>query len=205
MILTPYQKDGLTELVNISFSRAVASLAELTGHRIGLTVPQVDVYPIGELGHALSGYVVGEVTTVHQLFSGKVSGDAFMILDYNGSILLSDLLTEQSRNTDKLNASDREVLTEVGNILLNACLGTMGNVLKVHISFSVPKIHLDSLDSLIKSLIIGKDELRYAIVVTMMFNIHESSIQGYLMIVLGVTSLDYLLETIEKSDSVEVV
>ena len=49
MILTPYQKDGLTELVNISFSRAAASLAELTGQRIGLSVPQVDVYPIGEL------------------------------------------------------------------------------------------------------------------------------------------------------------
>lgn len=204
MILTPYQKDGLTELVNISFSRAVASLAELTGHRIELTVPQVEVYPISDLGQALSGYIKGEVTTVHQLFSGRVSGDAFMILDYNGSILLSNLLTEQTRNVDKLDASDREALTEVGNILLNACLGTLGNILKVHISFSVPKIHLDSLESLIKSLIIGKDELRYAIVVTMMFKIKESSIQGYLMIVLGVSSLDYLLETIEKSDSVEV-
>ncbi len=203
MILTPYQKDGLAELVNISFSRAVASLAELTGHRIELTVPKVDVYPIKELNSALSEYIIGEVTTVHQLFSGKVSGDAFMILDYNGSVLLSDLLTEKTHKKDKLDASDREVLTEVGNILLNACLGTLGNVLKVHISFAVPRIHLDSLESLIKTLIIGRDELRYAIVVTMMFKIQDSSINGYLMIVLGVTSLDYLLETIEKSDSVE--
>ena len=49
MILTPFQKDGLAELVNISFSRAAASLAELTGHRIELMVPQVDVFPIKDL------------------------------------------------------------------------------------------------------------------------------------------------------------
>ncbi len=203
MILTPYQKDALTELVNISFSRAASSLAELTGHRIELTVPQVEIYPINELNRVLSNYVNGEVATVHQFFDGKVSGDAFMILDYNGSVMLSNLLTERQKNTGKLDASDREVLTETGNILLNACLGTLGNVLKIHITFTVPMMNLDSLDSLIKTIIIGRDELRYAIVVTMMFSVQDASVQGYLMIVLGVTSLDYLLQIIEKTDSVE--
>lgn len=203
MILTAFQKDSLTELINISFSRAAASLAELTGHRVGLTVPRVEVCPIGELKDALSSHIQGEVTTVHQLFTGKVSGDALMILDYSGSVLLTSLLSERAARLDRLDASDREVLTEVGNIILNACLGTLGNILKVHISFSVPKIHLDSLGPLVKTLVIGKDELRYAIVVTMMFDVQESAVQGYLMIVLGVTSLDYLLQAIEETDSVE--
>ncbi len=203
MILTSFQKDALTELVNISFSRAASSLAELTGHRIELTVPHVEVYPITDLNNVLSTYINGEVATVHQFFQGKISGDAFMILDYNGSVMLSDLLTERQKSTGKLDASDREVLTETGNILLNACLGTLGNVLKINITFTVPKMHLDSLDSFIKTIIIGRDELRYAIVVTMMFGVQDSSVQGYLMVVLGVTSLDYLLQIIEKTDSVE--
>ena len=33
-------------------------------------------------------------------------------------------------NALSIDASAREVITEVGNILLNACLGTFGNLLK---------------------------------------------------------------------------
>jgi len=37
--LTDDQKDAVTELVNIAFSRTAAALSELTGNRVELTVP----------------------------------------------------------------------------------------------------------------------------------------------------------------------
>ena len=41
--------------------------------------------------------------------------------------------------TPNLDASGREVITEVGNIVLNACLGVFGNLLKVQVTFAVPR------------------------------------------------------------------
>ena len=41
MILTTDQKDAVTELVNIAFSRTAAALSDLTGNRVELTVPEV--------------------------------------------------------------------------------------------------------------------------------------------------------------------
>jgi chemotaxis protein CheC len=49
------------------------------------------------------------------------------------------------------------VLTEVGNILLNACLGTFGNILKVQVSFSVPRLNLESLNQIVESLRINRE------------------------------------------------
>ena len=55
------QKDALIEVINIAFSRAGASLSELTGHRVLLEVPRITTRPINELEPALNGLIKGEV------------------------------------------------------------------------------------------------------------------------------------------------
>ena len=144
--------------------------------------------------------VDSEIATVHQIFSGPVSGDAMLLLDYEGALNLVNLLTGDRMASPHLVASDQEVLTEVGNILLNACLGTFGNLLQVHISFAVPRLHLESLDGLLDSILIGSEELRYALVVFSNFQLRDQEVGGYLVIVLGVASLDRLVQTVEEME-----
>ncbi len=192
------QQDALTEVINIAFLRAAASLSELTGHRVLLDPPNVAIYPIQELSHALRDIVRGDIATVHQIFTGAVAGDALLILSYEDAATLAHLLVDEHPSQAKLGASDREVLMETGNILLNACLGTFGNLLQVRITFTVPRLHLESLDGLLDTLIIGSEELRYGLVVFTNFRLRDSAIGGYLVIVLGVASLDRLMEEIEK-------
>jgi chemotaxis protein CheC len=163
-----------------------------------LDLPQVTLCPIAEVAARLSDFVQGEIATVHQIFSGPVAGDALLMLNYDGALMLSDLLTGGRVPSPRLDASDREVLTEVGNILLNACLGMFGNLLKVHVMFSVPRLHLAAIGALLGSLVIGEDELRHALVVYTNFRMRESAVTGYLVIVLGVASLDRLLAEIEQ-------
>ncbi len=198
MELTEQQKDALAEVINIAFSRTAASLSELTGHRVLLDVPNVAIFPIDQLGAALAEFLPAEVATVHQVFTGPVMGDALLLLNYDGAVTLADLLTDEKVSPDSLNTSSREVLTEVGNILLNACLGMFGNLLQVHVSFSVPRLHLETLDALLRSLVIGSEGLRYALVVYTAFRMRDSSVNGYLVIALNVASLDRLIQEAEK-------
>src|SRR6185503_14075971 len=81
MELTITHQDTLTELINIGYGRAAAALSELTGRRIILEVPRVAVYPIQEVNDALNDVLDGEVASVHQVFSGPVSGNALLLLD----------------------------------------------------------------------------------------------------------------------------
>jgi len=191
------QKDALIEVVNIAFSRAGASLSELTGHRVLLDVPQIFIRPIEELERALTGLMKGEVATVHQVFGGEVSGDACLMLNQEGAVHLTNLLTDKTEKRDGLYESDREVLNEVGNILLNACLGTFGNILKVHITFAVPRMRLEAVNEFIDTLLVEDKGIRHCLIISADFHIKEAKITGYMIIVLGVSSLELLLQAVD--------
>jgi chemotaxis protein CheC len=197
MELTATQQDALIELLNIGFGRAAASLSQLTGHRVVLDVPEVSIHPISAVKSVLKSVVADDVASVHQIFSGPVGGDALLILNHQAAGILKELLTDEPPLPLPLDASAREVLMEVGNILLNACLGTFGNLLDVQVSFSVPRLDLDTLDGVLQSLIVNREGMRYALLVHAGFKLRDAEVTGYLVIVLSVASLDRLLRAVE--------
>src|SRR5580765_859091 len=197
MLLTALQQDALIELLNIGFGRAGASLSQLTGHRVLLEVPKVTIHPIEEVAQALEGVIASDVASVHQIFSGPVAGDALLMLDQNGAAILKELLTSEPALPLAIDASAREVIAEVGNILLNACLGTFGNLLKVQVSFSVPHLSIENVGAILESLRIAHEEIRYALVVHAGFRLRDTQVTGYMIIVLSVASLDRLIHAVE--------
>jgi chemotaxis protein CheC len=196
MVLTEQQNDSISELINIAFARTGAALSDLTGQRVLLSPPEVSMHQTTELAAALEKFIPGEVASIHQVFAGPVAGDALLLLNYAGAMELTNLLVEENTHTGYLDESAREVLTEVGNILLNACLGMFGNLLHVHVSFSVPRLHLESLDHLISELI--TDQHRYALVVATAFDVRDSRVSGFLVMALSVASLDRLLHEVDE-------
>jgi chemotaxis protein CheC len=196
--LTDPQRDALVELLNIGFGRAGAALSKLTGHRILLDVPEVAIHPVSQLDALLGRVTAARVASIHQVFSGPVSGDALLILDPVAAATLKELLTDEPALPLELDTSSREVLTEVGNILLNACIGTFGNLLRVPMSFSVPDIDIATLHSVMDKLAAVGDAMRYALVVTAGFRLRDAEVTGYVVIVLTVQSLTRLLIAVEQ-------
>jgi chemotaxis protein CheC len=197
MQLNEVQHDALVELLNIGFGRAGASLSRLTGHRVLLEVPQVSIHPIHQLHGFLEEVVEDEVASVHQVFSGPVAGDALLMLDPVAASALKELLTSEPALPLALDASTREVLTEVGNIVLNACVGTFGNLLQMQIGFSVPSIDVATVKAVLDSLESSQDGFRYALVVTAGFRLRDAEVTGYVVIVLSVQSLNRLLGAVD--------
>jgi len=198
MELNSVQEDALIELLNIGFGRAAASLSQLTGHRVILEVPHVRIHPVSALPEMLGQVVQSDVASVHQIFSGPVAGDALLILDQPGAAILKELLTDEPALPLAIDASAREVITEIGNILLNACLGTFGNLLKVQVSFSVPQLNLASVTAILDTLRVGQEGVHYALVVHAGFKLREAEVRGFLVIVLSVASLDRLIRAVEE-------
>jgi chemotaxis protein CheC len=197
MQINAAQQDALVELLNIGFGRAGASLSKLTGQRVILEVPQVSVRPLDQLNQTLSGLMKDEIASVHQVFSGPVAGDAVLMLDPAAAAVLKELLTDEPALPLDLDASAREVLTEVGNVVLNACIGTFGNLLQVPMAFSVPDIDIADLHVIASKLTANGVGIRYALVITSAFRLRDSEVTGYVVIVLTVQSLTRLLIALE--------
>jgi chemotaxis protein CheC len=197
MLLTETRKDALAELINIAFGRTGAALSELTGNRVLLAPPEVAVHPTSELRPVISQFVPGEAAWIHQEFSGTIGGDALLLLSYDSAVHLTNLLGDTQTPLTRLDGSAREALTEVGNILLNACLGMFGNLLRVRVSFSVPQIHVESVDDLVRSLSHSGDDARYALIIFTAFRVKDAEVKGYLVLVLSIQSLDKLIDEID--------
>jgi len=192
------QTDALTELINIAFGLTAAKLSEISGCRVRIDAPIVGIYPMDALARELTTFVSGPVTSIHQVFSGPISGDAILFLNFEGAVKLSNLFVEEHLRSQHLDSSKGEILTEIGNMLLGACLGVFGNLLEVRVSFSLPKLHLESLEHFLTSLSIGGDELQQAVLIATSFHIREQGVDGRLVIVLGVSSLDRLIQAVER-------
>jgi chemotaxis protein CheC len=199
MELTTTQNDALTELINIGYGRAAAALSELTGYRITLEVPKVSMHLIAEIPGMLANVVSGEVATVNQMFSGPISGTAMLLLEEESALVLTRLLTDERSTVREFDASAREIIIEVGNILLNACLGVFGNLLHVHVSFAVPRLHVNSVQDVLESVNVeASGRLQYGLVIHTRFRLRASDVTGYLVIILGITSLDRMLRELDN-------
>jgi len=198
MELNAVQHDSLVELLNIGLGRAGASLSKLTQQRVLLEVPNVAIHPVTHLNLSLGKLVNERVASVHQVFSGPVAGDALLLLDPIAAATLTELLTDVPPLSMDLDPSSREVFTEVGNIVLNACIGTFGNMLEVPMAFSVPDVDVTDVHNVIDRMLESGDALRYALVITAGFRLRDSAVTGYVVIVLTVQSLKRLLDALDR-------
>jgi chemotaxis protein CheC len=190
MELTVAQKDALTELINIGYGRAAGALSELTGYRVTLEVPRIAMHRISQIGNILAHVIQGEVASVNQVFSGPIAGNALLMLDEQAARALSRLLSDDDALANSFDNAGREIITEVGNILLNACLGVFGNLLQVQVTFSVPRLQVAEIAGVLQTITVDSQELQYGLMVHTRFQLRASNVTGYLIIVLGITSLE---------------
>ncbi|HEX9937526.1 MAG TPA: hypothetical protein VGB15_10400, partial [Longimicrobium sp.] len=195
---TELETDALNELFNIGLHRAAASLSDLTGKRVVVELPRLWVCSMGELKDRLLEVVDGDLATVHQFFGGAIAGDAVLLLEYDKAVQLADLMTGGDVALGgRLDQSAREVIAEIGNVVLSSCLGAFGNVLHVAVSFSVPRIHIESLDGMLRTVVIERDQgIPYALVAATRFTLSGLEISGFLIVVIGVKSLELVSQAL---------
>jgi chemotaxis protein CheC len=140
VILDELELDALTEMVNIGVNRAAASLREMVGEQVYLSVPKVTLVSrdnaIATLGASEASNLVG----VHQVFEGEITGRALLIFPDTKSLELVRAVTGGDLGLEEIIELEHEALAEVGNIVLNGCLATMANMLQRNLKMSLPEV-----------------------------------------------------------------
>lgn len=131
--------DLLTELVNIGVGRAAASLSDLIGMRIDLTVPRVRLDMIDHPCSVSEDGASAGATVVIQEFQGAISGRSALVLPHASGLTLAQLLSGAEEAADELDVELTGILLEVGNILLNSVMGSLANAVKDNLQYTVPE------------------------------------------------------------------
>jgi chemotaxis protein CheC len=194
-VLTQDQKDALQEIANIGMGQAGASIAKVLGEFVQLSVPRILIVPPKDIAGALAS-TVGEscVSAVRQAFHSSMRGEAIAIY---GEQRCNDLADLMGYEHDLDHATERELLLDVSNILIGACLGGIAEQLHLTIGFSAPSLMADAV-SLAGLLKIGDIAWSAALLVEVNFRLERRSFACHLVILMPDTEVATLATALDR-------
>jgi len=201
MLLTEHQKYALMEFMTLALSEKSAFLlSDLMNSPVSLDISDVCLNSLVLLSQDWSANFDCPVVCVHQKFENSMAGDALFVLDYASALKLAGLgHPHGGLLTPNLTVSGGEVLTEIGNVMLNTYLAMLSHLRGGQLCFSIPSFTVQEVPDLLDTLIASRNELRYALVLKANFTIVNEPVLSYLILVTGVTSLVSLIKGIEAS------
>ena len=186
-----YGMDILRELINIGIGRAAGTLNELTRARIILEVPVVEVIRMRDISSHVASFDGVLSSAVRINFDGFISGSTALVFDTAGAAALIYAITGEEYDNSGMDGMMAETLKEVGNICINGIMGSIGNILHERITYTPPRYEEGTVYALFNKSVI--DEQMLAVIVNTRFLISEIQVNGYIMMVLEIVSLEKIL------------
>jgi chemotaxis protein CheC len=138
--LTDRERDALAEIANMGVSRAANSLRQMVGEQVLLSVPAVNMVTRQAASRFVERGNETRLVAVGQSFDGPFAGRALLIFPAAQSLELVRLIVGEEHTLEDVIDLEQEALAETGNIILNACLATIANMLHRTMRMSLPTV-----------------------------------------------------------------
>lgn len=197
MTITVAQLDALTEIFNIGAGRAASSLSDIVGDEVLLSVPRVEFYRAHEVNAKVLSLSSARLGSVKQKFRGPFNLTASLLFTEERALeIVQEMLGSQVQKED-LVEYEQEAMCEVGNIILNACLSAMADMLGISFESTLPEYSSAEPDVVIERLVADTDNpLMLVLHINMLIEKRRS--QGTLIFWLSSSSLQELMLHLEQ-------
>ncbi len=193
------ERDAVTELLNIAIGNAAASLSQLVEDEVRLSVPFVDFLTPSQAATRLEEETQGaDSVAVRQHFEGHFYGDILLIFPEKRSLDLVRHMLGDEVPLEQLTELEQEALLEVGNIILNACLGSLANQLGLPVEGSLPA-YVRGRGARILDLAGSKPQCGDEEIVMFLhvdFSLMTKDVHGYLAFVMDIISARHFVDAV---------
>jgi chemotaxis protein CheC len=194
--LSELQQDALTEVFNVGAGQAAASLSEIVGDEVLLSVPRIQFYDRREVSADVLSLDGGRLGAVRQSFGGPFSLDATLLFREEKAMEIVQEMLGSQVSVEDLVDFEHEAMCELGNVILNACLSAIADMLCIDLSSTLPEYSVDEADSVIGKLL--SDESQPVVLVLHIdLTIEKRDTQGYLVFLLSASSLEGLVSALD--------
>lgn len=187
------QIDALSEIFYIGVGKAAAAMGRLLRDEVLLSVPHVSVFTVNEAAQQL-GTQGHPMYGVRQPFRGVLNGDALLIFPGHRSLEIVRIVAGQNVPREDLSAIEQDALIEVGNVMLNACIAALSDLLGHEFELSPPRFDMGD-----SRIILGTRIQNHVVVfLHIRFELLSSQIEGFVVFVLNTTSLEGLRTAVNR-------
>jgi chemotaxis protein CheC len=148
MQLNELQLDALAETFNISLGEAASVLSEIVHEEVLLSIPVVELIPASEIAARMNQQFAADqrVCGVHQSFSMESQTnfrtDTLLLFPERGGMEVVRLMLGASTPIEEITEMEQEALSEIGNIIINACTSSIANLFQQELVGSLPEIRI---------------------------------------------------------------
>ncbi|PPK75778.1 CheC inhibitor of MCP methylation [Methylobacter tundripaludum] len=190
--LSELHLDALAEIFSIGAGRAALSLSEIVGDEVHISVPSVQVINSEDINATTLSLNSGRFGAVSQYFSGPFNAEAVLLFTEEQALkIVSDMMGSQM-SLEELAEFEHEAMCELGNIILNACLSAMADILHFTLESSLPNYRVASADEILHRLKENSNQ-PYVMVLHIDLAIEKRHTTGNLVFLLSSTSLTNLV------------
>jgi len=196
--LSDIELDALTEIFNVGAGRAAFSLSEIVDDEVRLSVPSVEVLRTRAIDERVLALGNARFATVSQIFDGPFDAEAVLLFTEAHALeIVRDMMGSQM-SLDDLAEFEQEAMCELGNIILNACLSAMADMLGITLNSSLPDYVVSSPQEISQRLAAGESDETYVLVLHIDLMIEKHQTEGHLIFLLSSTSLNQLVAHIQR-------
>ena len=203
-IFTEFEIDTFQEIMNIGFGQAAGELSEIMNIVMGLGIPDLKAIRISDMIAFIKTEFkdFDNCSIIEQFYWGNSKGMALLIFPYDTGkdlLLLFREDSDYSVQSDNIEELEKEVLIEIGNILIGACVGKIAELLNDTISYEPPRLISGSVfhEAFLKGMF---DSDSWAILLKTVFQFEESDdpdASGYLFLVNSHESIGYIRKALQ--------
>jgi chemotaxis protein CheC len=200
--LTAEETDLLQEIMNIGFGAASADLAAVLDLHVVLSVPSISIVAATELLAYLQKEIrdYSKASVIEQNFWSGFKGVALVVFSAgSGKGLVAVFGREEGASlfeSDPIGALDKEVLMEVGNILVGACVGKVAELLGDIVTYSPPRVIIGNLAGTNLSRNVFDPE-HFVIVLETVFHFSGKDVNGRLFLIANDESISWLKRALQ--------
>jgi chemotaxis protein CheC len=143
LMLKPVQLDALREVANIGAGHAATALSQMTGQRIMISVPTINITALEDVPSQLGGPEEA-VAAVLMSMLGDFSGRTLLVFPHPTAVRMAEVLLKRPPSGDPhLSELEQSAIKEAGNILSGAYMNALSDFMGVTILPSPPSLAID--------------------------------------------------------------
>lgn len=190
--LDDLELDYLIELFNLGVAKAATALAQIVDHEVLISVPKICFCERNTLDNHLSKQdVVGTAQSLH----GEFDATAILLMSAKD---IEPIISRMYREVPSGYHPDdlqREAVTELGNIVISACLGSLSQSFETTFDIDLPVFFAGSNLDIVKT---NLRPLDVVLLVQIQLQIHGSSFDAYLVFLVGPDTLTNFLDMLRS-------
>jgi chemotaxis protein CheC len=197
--LNDFQTDALCECINIGVGDSAAVLSELAGEAIELQIPTIRTIRLSSVRDHLDSHYNKWHSCVLLEFHSKFSGDAILIFSAEAADGWAELIINHQFDgeIELTNDMKSDFLLEIGNIIINGCIGSMANMMQVECDFSIPHIYNKITSDLFDDMLDRDQKDHFGMIVTTTLKAEGKSVTTDLFLTLKEDSIPFFIESVD--------